>query len=126
MTRPTDQGFALIEAMVAVTIIAAAAAAMVQVLADGAVRSRAIATQRTALLVAQSRLAAVGRESPVAPGFTSGTDGAFVWSVRIGPYQTGQGRSSAGDMFLVAVAVRTAGASSDAVELRSLRLAPPG
>lgn len=126
MTRPAERGFVLIEAVVAVAIIAAAAVAMFQVLADGTVRGRAIATQRTALLVAQSRLAAVARETPVAPGFSSGTDGAFVWSVRIAPYQTGQGRSSAGELFLVTVAVRAAGASSDAVELRSLRLASPG
>jgi len=126
MTRTAERGFALVEAVVAAAMIAAAATAMYQVLADGALRSRVVATKRAALLVAQSRLATVGREIPVTPGLVAGSDGPFVWSIRIGPYQTGQGRSSAGELFLVAVAVRPTGTASDTVELRSLRLAPPG
>ena len=122
---PARNGFVFAEAMVALAVVAVAVGLLFAVLGDGLGRSRATAAARLALLLAQSRLAAVGTEIPVRAGTVAGNEGAFVWHVDISPYRTGAARSPVGDLFLVEVTVRPRTASGGAVQLRSLRLAPP-
>jgi len=78
-----DEGSVLIEAMVAVAIIAAVLAVAYRSLGESALRVRAADSARTATMIAQSRLAAVGSDIPLAAGETKGTDGAFAWVVTI-------------------------------------------
>ncbi|WP_096704325.1 hypothetical protein [Magnetospirillum sp. 15-1] len=124
--RRRQAGFAVLDAMVAVAVVAGTLGAMLDVLADGAGRSRMTEARRLGLLVAQSRLAAVGTEVPLRAGAVSGVDGDFAWSVGIGPYRVGAARSDAGDLLLVTVLVRPRTGWGKTVELRSLRLAPAG
>lgn len=126
MSRRRDRGFAFVEAIVAAAVVAAAAGLMFQILADGAARSRATDVKRMALLVAESRLAAMGSEIPLVPGASAGVESDFIWGTRISPYRVTPGDSEAGELVLVVVTVRPRNAAADAVVLRSLRLAPPG
>lgn len=126
MTRKRQAGFAFLEAMIALAIAAGALGLMFNVLADGAGRSRSDEVKRLGLLVAESRLAAVGAEIPLKTGSVTGVDGSLIWRLGIDPYRMGPARSAAGDLFLVTVAVRSRTGSANAVELRSLRLAPQG
>ncbi len=130
MTRSTQSGFVFVEAMVALALVAGMAGMMFMVQADGAVRTRMVDNRRLGLLVAQSRLAAIGSEIPARPGIVSGVDRDFLWSVTIRPYAAG-GRSSAGTLYHVTVTTRPRIASGqsvlgDQVELRSLCLGPAG
>lgn len=126
MTGGRQAGFVFVEAMAALAVVAMAVGLMFTVLADGIGRSRSAETKRMGLLVAQSRLAAIGGEIPLRTGTASGVEGGFVWQVGLSPYRTGASRSAAGDLFLVTVSVRPRAGSVNTVELRSLRLAPPG
>ncbi|PKU21569.1 hypothetical protein [Telmatospirillum siberiense] len=123
MSRKRQAGFALVEAIVAAAIIAGALVAMFAVMIDGATRSRLAEDKRLGLLVAESRLAAVGAEIPVRVGSFAGVEGPFTWEVAINPYRMAVGRSDAGDVYQVSVAVRLRSRSTSLVELRSLRLA---
>lgn len=126
MTAFSQRGFVFVEAMVALAIIAVAVGLLFTVLGDGLGRTRALTTKRQGLLVAQSRLAAVGHEIPLRAGQVFGSEGGLVWQVGISPYRTGSARSAAGELFLVTVAVRGRNDPAATVELRSLRLATPG
>lgn len=126
MTAPNQRGFVFVEAMVALAIVAVAVGLLFTILGDSLGRSRAVTAKHQGLLVAQSRLAAVGSEIPLRAGQVSGAEGALVWQVGISPYRTGSARSAAGELFLVTVAVRGRNDRAATVELRSLRLAAPG
>lgn len=125
MKTGRQQGFVFAEAMVALAVVAVSVGLLFTVLGDGLGRSRAATATRLGLLVAQSRLAAIGSEIPLRTGTVSGTENGFVWRIDISPYRTGAARSAAGDLFLVAVAVHFRSGTASIVELRSLRLAPP-
>ena len=85
-TRSTG-GFTLIEVVVALVILTVALGALMQLFQTG-MRSSRIAEDRVlATLLAQSRLAAVGIESPLEPGEIGGEiDERFRWSALVEPY----------------------------------------
>ncbi len=123
MTRPPvptgrgDAGSAFIESILAAAIVATALGGMYHVIGDGAGRNRGVEARRTALLIAQSELAAVGADIPLQPGTSAGLAGDMLWRVEISPY-------SGGGVALLKVAVsvgpRVGGASL--VTLQSLRV----
>jgi general secretion pathway protein I len=123
MTR-RDNGSVLIETMVASVIVALMLAAMYSAIADSA-RANAHATEkRTALMIAQSELAAVGSALPLSPGVTGGVQGPYAWRVEIEPYAAAEGPSDAGPLWEVTVSVRTTDSKADLVTLRSLEIGP--
>lgn len=121
--RSRDDGSVLIEAMVAVAIIAAVLAVTYRSLGESALRVRAADSARTATLIAQSRLAMVGNEIPLEPGETEGTDGAFAWVVAIDAEPAAA--STSGNLLRVSARVRDIGARADRVRVDTLRLATP-
>lgn len=125
MTTKRQNGFVFVEAMVALTIIAMALTLMFSVLSDGTTRTRMTKTKRLGLLVAQSRLAAVGIEYPLRSGSVSGVDGDFGWTVSMAPYRAGPGRSEVGNLFVATAIVRPLSGWGASVTLRSVRLEPP-
>jgi type II secretory pathway pseudopilin PulG len=81
-----EAGSALIEAMVGAAIVAGSLAAMYAAIYESSARNRMAEARRTAMMIAQSELAAVGSIIPAAPGITEGTEGDFYWRVDIEPY----------------------------------------
>jgi type II secretory pathway pseudopilin PulG len=119
-----DAGAVFVESMIAAAIVAMALGATFQVIVDSAGRERAAAARLTALQIAQSEMANVGAEIPLAPGQTAGVAGAMIWQVDITPFSEGDDVSDAGSLWHVAVTVRPRAAGRNLVELTSLRLAP--
>ena len=121
---PPDAGSVLVEAMVAVAVIAMMLAVTYRAVGDSVLRSRAAETSRTAAMIAQSRLAAVGAEIPLAPGATTGVDGDFTWRVDIEPAP--EDPSTMGHLLSVTARVRDGKRATDRAVLRTLRLGPVG
>ena len=119
--RVSESGSALIEAVVAVAIVAMMLAVTYRSVGDSVLRARAAEASRTAMMVAQSRLALVGSEIPLQPGETTGVDGGYSWRVEIAPAEAGP--SAVGQLLSVTASVRDRGPADRAV-LRTLRLEP--
>ena len=81
-----ESGFALVEAMIGAAIVAVSLATMYAAIYESAARNRMAEQRRTAMMIAQSELAAVGSIIPAAPGTTEGTEGDFYWRVDIAPF----------------------------------------
>ena len=127
MTKPggrfdRQSGSVLVEAMVAVAVIAMMLAVTYRSIGESVLRARAAETARTAGLIAQSRLAMVGAEIPISPGEVSGVEGDFVWRVRVEPAP--QDASAMGELMSVTSAVRRRTDKADRAVLYSQRLAP--
>ena len=120
--RRSERGSALVEALVAVALVALVLAFAYRAMGQGALRSRAAETSRMATLVAQSRLATVGAEIPLAPGDTQGLEGDFLWRVEVRPQADAP--SDAGQLYAVTAAVRDRRGGPDRATLRSLRIGP--
>ena len=79
------RGFSLLEVLVAFTILAMLLAALFQVFSAGLHAARSGDRYTRATVIAQSQIAALGVESPLQEGITSGTtDGSF--SVLVGQH----------------------------------------
>lgn len=92
MSRQAETaGFTLIEVVVALVILTVALGALMQLFQSG-MRTSSVAEERVlATLLAQSRLAALGVETPLEPGELEGEiDDRFRWSAIIEPYQDDQ------------------------------------
>jgi type II secretory pathway pseudopilin PulG len=120
-TLQNDSGNAFLEILVALIIIAAALGVLFEVIADGAVRARQAEAKRSALVVAQSELAAAGIAYPLDGGPVNGVEGPFTWWVDFAPY--GRSTSGAGRLWAVRVQVSLSSGGPVLVDMRSLRLA---
>jgi len=119
-----DLGAVFVEAVIASAIVAMALGATYRVIADSASRDRAAQARRVALLIAQSELADVGAEIPLASGDTSGIDGDLVWRVDVSSYTQGNDDSDAGGLWEVSVVVKPRAGGANLVTLRTLRMGP--
>lgn len=119
-----DSGSVFIESMVAAAIVALSLSAMYRVIEDGAMRNRMVNEKQTALLIAESELAAVGSAIPLAQGMTGGTDGPYAWQVDIAPSDAASAASDAGQLWQVTVSVRALDGGNAIVTLDSLAVAP--
>jgi general secretion pathway protein I len=81
------RGFSLLEVLVAFTILAMLLAALFQVFSAGLHAARSGDRYTRATVIAQSHIAAVGIESPLQEGITSGTtDDDYHWRVTVRAY----------------------------------------
>ncbi len=118
-------GFSLVEALVAMAIIAAMAAALATTLADHARSRRALAERRLGLMMAQSALA----RAEAGDRADTGRFRDLTWRVVREPYDAG-GTIGAGGGFGVAAPLEhiTVVVENDAhrqvASLRSVRIAP--
>jgi type II secretory pathway pseudopilin PulG len=117
-----QSGSVLVEAMVAVAVIAMMLAVTYRSVGESVLRARAAEASRTAGLIAQSRLAMVGAEIPLTPGDTAGVDGDFTWRVLI--EAAPQDPSAMGQLLSVTASVRRRARGADLAVLHSQRLAP--
>jgi len=120
--RGDDSGTAFVESIVAAAIVALALGSTWRVVADGAARDRGTEARRAALLVAQSEMAAVGADIPLAPGDASGESGDMAWRVEITPYDENAQNNQVGELLRVAVSVWRRDGGPSLVTLQSLRL----
>ena len=120
--RCGEQGSALIEAVVALAVVALVLAVVSYGIAGTAARDRAAADTRMATMIAQSRIAAIGAETPLVPGRVGGGQGLYTWSTIITPAAAAP--SSSGRLLDIDVAVARAGAETPLVRLHTLRLVP--
>ncbi len=125
-TDRRDGGDVFVEALVATAIVALILAAAFHVIIEGAARERRLDSRGMALLVAQSELAAVGADIPLAPGESAGIAGDLVWRVNVSPYDGAGAPNSAGALMKVHVSVRPRAGGPDLVGLDTLRLAGRG
>ncbi len=120
-----ESGSVLVEAMVAVAVIAMMLAVTYRSVGQSVLQSRAAEASRAAVMIAQSRLALVGAEIPLTPGETTGVDGDFTWRVRIDPAPVDDA-SAMGSLFSVTASVRDRAGKADRAILRTERLGPTG
>jgi len=76
-----ERGTVVVEALVALLIVAFAVGMLFETIGGGARRTAALAGRERAMLVAQSQLAQAAT-TPV-PGTTTGLDGDLAWSVAV-------------------------------------------
>jgi type II secretion system protein I len=115
-----ERGSIFIESLVAAAIVSLAVLAMLQSVTGSARRDKQMDDRRLATLVAQSQLASIGSAIPLAPGTQSGSDGPYVWTVTIQPYDGIE--ADHGAMLDVRVFVRIGGAREALASLHTLRI----
>lgn len=106
----------LIDALVAIAIMAVMLVLTARVVSDGGRRTAAARGSALALMEARSRLAEVGADIPLQSGETSGDDAGLAWHVLVLPAQTLSGKS--GRAYDVTVQV-AAGRDGGGATLRS-------
>lgn len=111
----------LVDALVAIGVMAIVLTTAATVVGDGARRTSAGERGRLAALEARSRLAEVGADIPLTPGRSGGEDGDLVWTVDIAP-EAGATALKAGRLLSVSVTVAD-GEGATLATLRSLRFA---
>lgn len=83
----SQRGLTLIEVLVAFVVLALTLGVILQIFSGGLRNARLSDAYTRALLLAESRLEAVGAEQPVVPGETAGQLGEDLrWLVRIQPW----------------------------------------
>jgi general secretion pathway protein I len=77
-----------LEVLVALAILAISLGVLIPVFSGTLDRQGALADQKTAAMLAQSKLDTVGSEVPLSDGATDGTfSNGFTWHVEVAPYQ---------------------------------------
>lgn len=127
----SQQGFSLLEVLVAFVVLALAMGVLMQIFSGGLQNATRASETQQAVLLAQSKLAEVGAGLPLQAGDNGGEfDDSYRWQVSIRPYQDVSGDAGAPftplGVKLLEVDVRVLWGDTDAprsVELKTLRLA---
>jgi general secretion pathway protein I len=123
-----DAGFAILETLVALAILAISLGVLLAVLTDGLRRQGRAETLADAALHAQSLLARVGADMPLTTGATTGTlPNGMRWQVLVERYGDAADRKawpSAAYRVAVDVMSEDGGQSAPLVRLATLRLGP--
>ena len=126
---PNCHGMTLIEVLVAFVVLSLSLAVIMQIFSGGMRNARLAGSYSQAVFLAQSRLAAVGLEQPIAVGEGSGQSGPDLhWRVTVDPYDDGGAADRLllpSRLYQVRVRVNWGEEGRDRqVELASLRLGP--
>ena len=127
---PQEQGFTLLEVLVAVAIAGLAVIGLFQAGSGGLFAADTAARAEEAIQRAQSHLTAVGRNAALVQGeFTDDDGGGYRWRLRVRPAATRQGLAPDGTsavtatLYDVEVAILWPGRKGErSVVLRTLRL----
>ncbi len=90
IARATQNGFALVETLIATAIIAVMLGVTLQAIALGARQTRMIEDRRQAMLIAQSQLSAAGAAQSDVFGDSNGLTSGIRWRITRRPYRTDQ------------------------------------
>lgn len=120
-------GFTLLEVLIAFTVLALMMTVLLRIFSDGFRGMTAADAHALATLHAQTALASVGGEIPLAPGDWTGTyEDGFRWRVRVEPY-TELGMIAPPRAFIAyRIIAVVEGQRSAGVTLSTLRLAGAG
>lgn len=117
-----EQGFSLIETLIATAIIATMMAMTYRTIGGNAQAARAAADRQLAVLVGRSALDLVAGAEPGSGLPRRGEQAGMVWRADVKPY--GDGARDAGPLlFLVAVEVAKPGAARPLLRLETLKVA---
>src|SRR5215471_21730949 len=130
---PQEQGFTLLEVLVAVAIAGLAVIGLFQAGSGGLFAADTAARAEEAIQRAQSHLAAVGRSAALIQGeFTDDDGGGYRWRLRARPVATRQvaardgNLTAAATLFDVEVAISWPGRRGErSVVLKTMRLGAP-
>jgi general secretion pathway protein I len=120
LRRRSSEGFTLLEALLAVALLAAAGTIIFSILGEGVGRTNSAAQHRRAVMLAESLLARAGNDIRAT---TSGRDEAgLAWRVTLRPY-TRDSRSNEGLPLaeVIAQVEWTAGGSPRTLQISTLR-----
>jgi type II secretory pathway pseudopilin PulG len=117
------RGFLLLEALLGVAILALCLGFAYRGLASSLEWSARGEAETAAWSLAQSALARLGRDVPLAPGVAEGREGGLAWSARMAPVAAAMDGRVLAYAVEIRVAWRARGRERDVV-LRSALLAP--
>jgi len=127
--RRNQQGFTLVEVVVAFAIFALAAGAIYESLGGAVQRNLRSHDREGSLLAAESLLARLRASSPPWKAQDSGVlAGGWAWHIEVSPFDAAANERSAWQAFAVVVHVRSGETATQEVVLRSVeltRLVPP-
>ena len=129
-TGAGQDGFTLLEVLVAFTICALMLGAFLQIFSAGLRTGRVTDSYSTAVLHAQSLLAGVGKSTPISAGVTAGQiDARYRWQLSVQRYEDGRDRFEDGPLspYQVNLSVFWMERNEQrSVRLATLRFAKPG
>lgn len=120
--RSGEEGFTLVETLIATFLISATLAMTYQGVANAAATARAVTDRREAVLVAQSVLARARVPLGIASPTALGAEGRWTWRIATAPFLNAP--DSTMRLEKVTVTVIEARSGRSMVRLSSLRLAP--
>lgn len=130
MSRPAlppagERGVALLEVLIACSIIAAMLGVTYQAMQTHARAASRLDDQRRAVLVAQSVMARVGADIALAPGVTDGAQNGLRWRIEIERYRGGGvSPHDSPALMQIAVTVSPPEPEKPVFTLETLKLAP--
>ena len=127
MTRRPHGGFTLLEVIVAFAVFSVSAAALFGIVRATLQQTHQATVREQAVLLAQSRLAAVAADPGLAERSPSGSDSGFNWRLSVQPFAD-QDRTVSQAWRLVLIEVRVDWERPDrggSLELSTLRLVGP-
>lgn len=121
--RRQQAGFTLLEAMVALVLLALVLVPAYQLLSASSRAATHVDRNAMALAIAEAQMAALGMETRLAPGSYPGTSGGYSWVLTVNPRSDGpfDGAAARG-MAAYHVTVAVADAAGPVLDLTSTRL----
>jgi type II secretory pathway pseudopilin PulG len=120
--RRPDDGFTLLEALVALSILAGSSASLVSLVAASARAQAAAELDASGALLAENLLARLGRDMPLETGLQSGISPAGLrWTLSVAPFAYAPAADRTSALFLVRVQIRPDKAVQPIIDVRTLR-----
>ena len=105
-TAPATNGYLLVEALVALAIVAMMSALVFDTLSQASRAVSLVGQRRDGMLLARSVLAAATVETSSPPVARNGTDGDLVWNIATENWQTDETAGTPGSKVTVTIATR--------------------